>query len=113
MSASSRLAAGLCSLLLASTSIGCAAVDVPGESKADPALKEDVADALKQWELGYGCSTLWLSVVDTRLVAAFDGRRSVEKWIVQSCNGEVHAYEVSLMPTADGGTDIGIRKWPE
>lgn len=40
--------------------------------------------------------------------------RSVEKWIVQSCNGEVHAYEVSLMPAADGGTDIGICcKWLE
>lgn len=101
------------SLLLAATSTGCAAVEVPGETKANPVLKADVADALKQWELAYGCSTLWLKVVDTKVVAPFDGHKSVEKWSVQSCNGELHSYEVSFMPTPDGGTDYGIRKWPE
>jgi len=103
----------LCSLLLAATSSGCSAVQVPGETKADAVLKEDVAAALKQQELAYGCSTLWLTVLDTKLVSPFDGHKSVEKWTVKSCNGELHAYEVSFMPTPDGGTDIGIRKWPE
>jgi hypothetical protein len=70
-----------------------------------------VADALKQWELAYGCSTLRLTVTDTKIVTPFDGHSAVEKWTVQSCNGELHSYSVELIPTPDGGTDIGIKKW--
>src|SRR5258706_1368345 len=55
MRPSSRFAVCLCTLLLATTWIGCAAVQVPGETKADAVLKADVAAALKQWELAYGC----------------------------------------------------------
>ena len=113
MLASSRFAVCLCTLLLATTGFGCAAVKVPGETTANAVLKEDVADALKQWELAYGCSTLWLEVIDTKIVTAFDGHSAVEKWTVRSCNGELHSYSVELIPTPGGGTDIGIKKWAE
>jgi hypothetical protein len=113
MVTASRSSRRLIPLLLAATMAGCAAVEVPGATRADSALKDDVTDALKQWELGYGCSTLWLTVVDTQLVSPFDGHSTKEKWLVQSCNGEIHAYEVSFMPAPGGGTNLGIRKWPE
>ena len=112
MLTASRSTRSVLPLLLAVT-MGCAAVEVPGATTADPSLKEDVTDALKQFELNYGCSTLWLTVTNTELVSPFDGHSSKEKWTVQSCNGEVHAYEVTLTPAPGGGTDFGIRKWPE
>ena len=113
MVSASRSNRCLIPLLLAATVLGCAAVEVPGSTTADPALKQDVTDALKQWELNYGCSTLWLTVTNTQIVSPFDGHSSKEQWIVQSCNGEVHAYEVTLMPAPGGGTNFGIRPWPE
>jgi hypothetical protein len=100
-------------LFLAASLFGCAAVQVPGETKAGPELKKDVADLIKQLELSYHCSTLWLKVTDTKITMPFDGTKSQEKWDILSCNGENHSYEVNFKPSHRGGTDFGIRKWPE
>jgi hypothetical protein len=100
-------------LLLAVLLCSCAAVQVPGETKADPALKRSVTGLLKQIELGYHCSTLRLRVTDTKIIVPFDGKKGQEKWVVLSCNGETHLYEVNYMASPGGGTDFGIRKWPK
>jgi len=100
-------------LFLAASLFGCAAVQVPGETKAGPELKKDVTDLIKQIELAYRCSTLKLTVTDTKITVPFDGKRSQEKWNILSCNGENHAYEVNFRPSPKGGTEFGIRKWPE
>jgi len=100
-------------VLLLALTFGCMAVEVPGESRANDVLKQDVAAVIKQFELNYGCSTLMLTVLDTKLVTAFDGHSAVEKWTIQSCNGELHEYRVELIPTADGGTDIGLSPWSD
>ena len=104
---------GLFVLLLGASLLGCAAVEVPGETKADPALKASTADILKQLELAYRCSTLKLTVSGTTVTKPFDGTKSQEKWDVLSCNGETHSYEVNFTPSPRGGTQIGIRKWPQ
>ena len=103
----------LSAVLLLALTAGCMSVDVPGETRAGDVLKQDVASAIKQFELNYGCSTLMLTVLDTRLISPFDGHSAVEKWVVESCNGEVHEYRVELIPTADGGTDIGLSAWSD
>ena|SRR2546426_2628165 len=99
-------------LFLAASLFGCVAVQVPGETKANPVLKKDVADMIKQIELAYRCSTLKLTVTDTKVVMPFDGKQSKEKWNILSCNGENHSYEVTFTVSPRGGTDFGIRKWP-
>jgi len=101
-------------LFLAASLLGCAAVQVPGETKANPVLKKDVADMIKQFELAYHrCSTLKLTVTDTKVVVPFDGKQSKEKWNILSCNGENHSYEVTFTVPPRGGTDFGIRKWSQ
>jgi hypothetical protein len=100
-------------LFMATILFGCAAVQVPGETKADPVLKKTVTDQLKQWELAYHCSTLKLKVTDTKVTTPFDGKQAQEKWNVLSCNGENHSYEVNYTVSPRGGTDVGIRKWPK
>ncbi|MEK7760979.1 MAG: hypothetical protein AAB433_05325 [Nitrospirota bacterium] len=99
-------------LILAALLFGCA-VQVPGETKSDPTLKNTVTDTIKQLELAYRCSTLKLTVTDTKIAMPFDGTRSQEKWNILSCNGENHAYEVNFRPSPKGGTEVGIRKWPQ
>lgn len=100
-------------LFLTTSLFGCAAVEVPGETKAGSVLKKDVTDAIKQWELAYRCSTLKLTVTDTKITMPFDGKKSQEKWNILSCNGENHSYEVNFTPSPRGGTELGIRKWPQ
>ena len=100
-------------LFLVASLFGCAAVQVPGETQAGPTLKKDVTDLIKQLELAYRCSTLKLTVADTKITMPFDGKRSQEKWNILSCNGENHSYEVNYTVSPRGGTDFGIRKWPK
>jgi len=99
-------------LFLVASLFGCAAVQVPGETKADPALKKTVTNTIKRLEHAhYQCSTLKLTVTDTKITMPFDGKRLQEKWSILSCNGENHSYEVNYTVSARGGTDVGIGKW--
>jgi hypothetical protein len=100
----------LSALVLTLGMLACSAVEVPGETKADAALKKTATDTIKQLELAYGCSTLFLTVTDSKVVVPFDGKHSVEKWTIKSCNGETHYYEVNFVPSPAGGTDVGVRK---
>jgi len=100
-------------LFTATLLFGCVTVQVPGETRADPVLKRSVTDLIKQLELAYRCSTIKLTVTDTKVTMPFDGKQSQEKWDILSCNGENHSYEVSFRPSPGGGTDFGIRKWPQ
>lgn len=100
-------------LILATLLFGCATARVPGKTQADSALQNTVIDKLKQLELAYQCPTSNLTVTDTKITVPFDGRRAQEEWIILSCNGETHAYEVDLSPSPKGGTDAGVKKWPD
>jgi hypothetical protein len=109
----SPITRGLRILFLVTLLFGCATAQVPGETQADPALQNTVTAKLKQLELAYHCSTLKLTVTDTKITIPFDGRRAQEEWNILSCNGEHHAYEVDFSPSSNGGTDAGVRKWPD
>ena len=98
--------------LLGTLLLGCVTVTVPGETRADPVLKRSVTDFIKRLEVAYHCSTMKLTVTDTKVTTPFDGMQSQEKWDILSCNGENHSYEVSFRPSPRGGTDFRIRKWP-
>jgi hypothetical protein len=109
----SRITRQIGLLLTGALLFGCAAAQIPGETQADSALQIKVMNQIKQLERADQCPTLDLTVADTQITQHFDGRRAQEKWNVLSCNGENHAYEVDFSPSPDGGTDAGVRKWPD
>lgn len=84
---------------------GCATVNVPGNTTADPRLKGDIANMINTIERAQvpGCSH---GVVDTKVIGV-EGTTVKEEWTVASCGKNI-VYPVELTPDPKGGSYFGV-----
>ena len=83
-----------------------ASAEVPGRTVATPALQADVRHWLGVCEMKDGASAE-VTVLDTEPVST-NGKSFTERWTVDR-RGTPVSYEVELIPTREGGTDIQIK----
>ena len=100
-----RRADFICFLFLMSF-IGCATINVPGNTIANSTLKSDIARMINIIENAQAPNCKH-EIVDTKFLKQ-EGNSYLEEWKVLSCGKEI-IYPVKLIPSPSGGTDFSVK----
>lgn len=91
---------------------GSTSSDLPSGGRTDDILRRDVWTAMSGASIGLGCTP---DVAATTIEVTQDPDANgvwIEKWTVAYSSGEQKAFDVTLTPTAGGGTDYSITTSP-
>lgn len=99
------------SLFWALTACAIVPASVPGKTVASPLLQHDVLQMILKVDGFADRDCNQRKIVNTEIVGIFETRlgtkQTVEQWTLDRC-GKIIPYQVSMMPSARGGTDFNV-----